>query len=147
MIPKRLYYSASLFFVFVLPSVVVGYFVLPGLSISNLLIFIASITILGSIWDIWAARHGKRDPIWLWQFNFRETIGIKIFDLPIEEYLFYVFSSIYVIFLWEGIKLWQATQSVFMFLLLSFSGVWSVLAIGVPYFIRAKDDKLSSNSR
>ena len=142
MIPKRFYYAISLFFVFVLPSIVVGLFVLPSISMGNLLIFVISITVLGSAWDIWAARHGKRDSVWLWQFNFRETIGVKVLDLPIEEYLFYVCSSVYVVFLWEGIKFGQAAQSIFIFWLLSFAGVWSVLAIAVPYLLRSRRDRL-----
>jgi lycopene cyclase domain-containing protein len=114
----------------------------PNIKISHLLIFVASITVLGSLWDIWAARHGKQDAVWLWQFNFHETIGIKVFDLPIEEYLFYICSSVYVVFLWEGIKFGQATESMLMLLLLAFAGVWSALAIGVPYLLRSKGDRV-----
>lgn len=67
------------------------------------------------------ARHGRRDPIWLWQFNFKDTLGIKLFDLPIEEYLFYIASSVYIILIWEGIRYALETGSLLMYILLHLS--------------------------
>jgi|SRR3989344_9412597 len=138
---KRFYYSLSLILVFILPALIAGYFIFDRIPLINFLVFIVGITILGSIWDIWATRHGKRDPIWLWQFNFKDTLGIKLFDLPIEEYIFYVVSSVYIIFIWEGIKFALETKSIAMYVLLPFLGVWSLLAILIPYLLRVKNDK------
>ena len=139
---KRYYYIISLLFVFVLPMLVEAYFVADKIFTWDLVAFVTGITILGSIWDIWATRHGKRDPIWLWQFNFRDTIGIKLFDLPIEEYLFYIASSLYIVFTWEGIKYASSTGNPFAYLLLSGLGTWTLIAILVPYKMRVKNDKL-----
>jgi len=99
------------------------------------------ITIVGSIWDIWATRHGNKDPIWLWQFNHKETIGKKVFDVPIEEYLFYLATSVYVIFTWESIRLVSEEGNLLMFIVLPFCAVWSLFFIGIPYFFgfRNKD--------
>jgi lycopene cyclase domain-containing protein len=142
MIKPRFYYLTSLLFVFILPACAVAYFVFDRIPLPNLITFIVGITVLGSVWDIWATRHGGRDPIWLWQFNFKDTLGIKLFDLPIEEYLFYIASSVYVILIWEGIKYALETGSLLMYILLPFVGVWSLLLILVPYMICAKGDKL-----
>jgi lycopene cyclase domain-containing protein len=139
---KRFYYLLSLLFVFIIPTSIQAYFVLDRIPIINLVVFITAITFLGSIWDIWATRHGRRDPIWLWQFNYRETLGIKIFDLPIEEYLFYITSSTYIVFVWEGIKFALETHNIAMYFILPCLSVWSLLAIFVLYFIKAKNDKL-----
>lgn len=142
MIKPKFYYLISLLFVFVIPASITAYFVVDRIPMINLLTFVAGITILGSIWDIWATRHGKKDPIWLWQFNFKDTLGIKLFDLPIEEYIFYVTSSLYIVFIWEGIKYALETNSIFMYILIPFLGLWSLLFILMPYLIRVKGDKL-----
>ncbi|OHA63395.1 MAG: hypothetical protein A3E07_02390 [Candidatus Wildermuthbacteria bacterium RIFCSPHIGHO2_12_FULL_45_9] len=136
---SNFYCIISLTFVFGLPAVIQGYFVFDRISIPNLLTFVVGITVIGSIWDIWATKHGKRDPVWLWQFNFRYTLGLKLFDLPIEEYLFYVASSVYVIFVWEGIKFALETGNLFMYFLLPFLGIWSFLAVVIPYLIKVKE--------
>src|SRR3989344_6438982 len=98
---KRFYYLITLTFVFIIPAIVAGLFLSKHISVEPLIPFIFAVTILGSIWDIWATRHSKKDRVWIWQFNNKETLGLKIFGLPIEEYLFYVVSSVYVVFMWE----------------------------------------------
>ena len=142
MIKPKFYYLISLLFVFVIPASAAAHFVIDRIPMINLLTFVAGITILGSIWDIWATRHGKKDPIWLWQFNFKDTLGVKLFGLPIEEYIFYIASSLYIVFIWEDIKYALETNSIFMYILVPFLGVWSSLFILVPYLIHVKDDKL-----
>ncbi len=142
MIKPRFYYLISLLLVFIIPAGVAGYFVLARIPMFNLLTFVVSITILGSIWDIWATRHGKKDPIWLWQFNFKDTLGIRLFGLPVEEYVFYVVSSLYIVFMWEGIKYALETDSLLTYILLPFLGIWSLLFLLIPYVMRVKGDKL-----
>lgn len=119
-----------------------AYFVISRIALRDLLVFVIGITVLGSIWDIWATRHGKRDPIWLWQFNFHETMGIKLFDLPIEEYIFYITSSLYIVFTWEGIKYASSTANPLMYLLLFSVSTWTLIAVLIPYKIRVKNDRL-----
>lgn len=135
---KKYSYLFSLFATFIIPTVIISFFVFNRINIFNLLTFVLGITILGSIWDIWATKHGKKDRTWLWQFNYKETVGIKIFDLPIEEYIFYIGSSTYIIFIWEGIKLAKELQDIKMFVLLPFLGVWTSLIIGLSYYITNK---------
>ena len=136
--PKKFYYSASLIVVFVVPALVELYFVLHRIPLFNLITFIVGITILGSAWDIWATRHGRRDRIWLWQFNTRETLGIRLLDLPAEEYLFYVASSLYVVLTWEGIRFALETHNPFMYFLLSFAGIWTILGVLTSFKLAAR---------
>ena len=98
----RFAYVFSLLGIFVIPSLCLFYFVSDQIVYEHLVILILSVTILGFIWDVWAAKHGASDTLWLWQFNKKNTIGVKIFDLPVEEILFYTFSSFYLIVLWGG---------------------------------------------
>lgn len=138
---SKYYYLTSLIVVFLLPALVVGYFVINRIPLVNLMTFILGITLLGGIWDVWATKHDQRDTIWLWQFNLKNTLGIKLFNLPIEEFLFYIASSLYIIFIWEGIKYALESQNLLMYLLLPFAGVWSLLCILIPYLQKAKDGK------
>lgn len=138
---KRFYYLLTLLFVFCIPSVFAGFFLSNYISLSALIPFIITVTIIGSIWDVWATRHSKRDCVWLWQFNKRQTIGIKFLGLPIEEYLFYTASSVYVIFMWEGIKLMVLHNTLQIYSVVLLLSIWTVIAIGIPYIFAPKKDK------
>jgi lycopene cyclase domain-containing protein len=121
---------------------IIGSFILERINLGNLVSFILGITIIGSIWDIWATKHGKRDRVWLWQFNYADMLGVRFFGLPIEEYLFYVSTSAYIIFIWEGIRLASESRDPQIFNILGIVGVWSLVFIVLPYLIRPKKDKI-----
>lgn len=138
---KKFNYLITLTTVFVLPTIAAGFFLSEFISLKTLAPFIFTVTIIGSIWDVWAARLGKHDRVWLWQFNSRNTIRIKLLGLPIEEYLFYVVSSVYMIFMWEGIKLIVTTHSFAAYSLVLILGTWTLLAILIPYWFAPKGDR------
>lgn len=139
---QRFYYLGSLFIVFIIPAVVIAPFILVQIPLINFLLFAIGILVLGSIWDIWATRHGKSDTVWLWQFNRQDTMDITIFDLPIEEYLFYLSSSTYIIFIWEGIKLVLSTNNLTLAILIPSLSLWSLLGAMLPYWIKPKGDRI-----
>lgn len=138
---KRFHYLFSLLSVFVIPTFVAAYFLADVVLLEELIPFVILVTIIGSIWDVWAARHGARDNVWLWQFHSAQTLGIRVLDLPIEEYLFYVASSVYVIYMWEGIRLMLRTSDTLVFVVITALAGWTLLAIFVPYVFRAKGDR------
>src|SRR3989344_3641341 len=140
---RKLFYLLSLFLVFVIPTIVEGYFIFDRIDKLNLALFIGGILVIGSVWDVLATRHGKNDPVWLWQFNEKDILGVKFFDLPIEEYLFYVVSSVYVIFTWESFRFVSETGNPAMYAVLPFVAMWSLFFIGLPYVIKFRNkDKL-----
>lgn len=141
-IPRKLYYLLSLIFIFALPVIGAGIAMRSYISWTSLIIFILTIVFLGSIWDIWATRHGKRDSVWLWQFNFRDNLGIKIFGLPIEEYLFYVFASVYAVFIWEALGLALQTKDSSYYILVVSMGAWSLIFAILPYLFKKSGDRL-----
>jgi len=49
-------------------------------------------------WDIWATARGH------WGFNMDYITGIKIFNLPVEEALFFIIIPFCAIFTWETVK-------------------------------------------
>lgn len=107
----------------------------------ELIPFIVLVTIIGSIWDVWATRHGKRDRVWLWQFHRSQTLGVRFLGLPIEEYLFYVASSVYIIYMWEGIKLMVAGGDMHVYFVIFGLAAWTLLSILFPYFFGKKGDR------
>lgn len=101
---RRYYYLLTLTFVFCIPTIIAAVLLQDVIALRELVPFVVLVTIIGSIWDVWATRHGKRDRVWLWQFHQSQTLGHRFLGLPIEEYLFYTASSIYIIYMWEGLK-------------------------------------------
>lgn len=138
---KRFYYLITLTFVFCIPTVAAGFFLMDFISIATLIPFILLILVMGSIWDVWATRHGRKDRIWIWHFNHSETLGFKFLGLPIEEYLFYVVSSVYVVFMWEGIKLTTTNNTMMPYVLVISMGVWTLISITIPYLLAPRGDK------
>lgn len=141
---KKFYYLLTLLFVFCIPTIIAGFFLSDYISLRALVPFVITVTVIGSIWDLWATRHGKKDCVWLWQFNKKQTLGFRIFGLPLEEYLFYTASSVYVIFMWEGIKLMTLHNTFQMYLLVMLLSGWTIVAIGIPYAFAPKRDKFTN---
>ena len=129
--------------VFVIPAIIEGIFVYNRIPLNQFVVFVIGLIILGSIWGIFATRHGKRDSVWLWQFNLEDTLGFRIFDLPVEEYVFYIASGTYIVLTWEVIKFTLESNNVILFILLPFCAIWSALFATIPYLIlKNKNDKI-----
>ena len=139
---KRFYYLTTLIFVFCIPAAASYFFLKEHVSIGALIPFIVLITIMGSIWDVWATRHSKKDRVWLWQFNHSDTLGIKFLGLPIEEYLLYVTSGTYVVFMWEGMKLIRNQGLTEAYIMVGGMAVWTFISITIPYIFSPKGDRL-----
>jgi lycopene cyclase domain-containing protein len=138
---KKFHYLQTLFFVFCIPTFASAAYLSSYISFNALIPFIILVAIIGSMWDVWATRHGKKDRIWLWQFNHRQTLGIRFLGLPIEEYLFYVASSLYVIFMWEGLKLMVKGTDTQVYFVIAGLSAWTLISILIPYFLGRKKDK------
>lgn len=135
-------YILSLTLVFIIPTILAGFVVLPHVSLLHLAVFVIKITIVAVLWDVWATRHGRKDPIWLWTFNRKATLGLYIFGLPIEEFLFYIFSSVYVIFLWEVIRLAIEMNNLYYYFAFPALALWTGVSIYVPFMLTSKHDMI-----
>ncbi len=120
--------------IFAIPAIVEAIFMRGHTSYHDLIIFMIGVTLLGSFWDIMSTRHGRRDPIWLWQFNFSDMLGIKILGLPIEEYLFYIISSSCIIMTWESIRYVSVTHDMTMRTVLFLMCFWSLGCLCLQYY-------------
>ncbi len=63
-----------------------------------LLASVAGVSIVYWMWDLIAAARGH------WSFNPHYIIGIWIFHLPLEEFLFFPVVGFVSIFVWESVK-------------------------------------------
>lgn len=138
---RKFSYLLTLTFVFILPTLASYYFLRDHIDLQALFPFIVLVTVIGSIWDVWATRHGKRDRVWLWQFNRKQTIGARFLGLPIEEYLFYVASSVYVIFMWEGLQLMVAGAESYVYFTIGGLAGWTLISIAFPYLFHKRGER------
>ncbi len=130
---QRYTYTISLLSIFLLPTLIAWWHVRTQIDYVIFALFITHVTILGSIWDIWASRHGSRDRLWIWQFSTHHTLGIRIFDVPIEEYVFYTTTSAYVVLLWEAMKYGHSTGDINSLILLFCLALWSCACMIASY--------------
>ena len=56
------------------------------------------------VWDIWFTQLG------VWSFNPKYLLGIYLFNLPVEEWLFFVTIPYACTFLYECIRCWFSTK-------------------------------------
>ncbi len=50
------------------------------------------------LWDVMAASRGH------WSFNEKYIIGFRVFNLPVEEILFFIIIPFCALFTWEVVK-------------------------------------------
>ena len=67
-------------------------------NIKSLILSISLIVLIFGLWDIFATHRGH------WEFNPQGLFGLKIVNLPIEEWLFFVIIPFCCIFTWEAIN-------------------------------------------
>lgn len=67
-------------------------------NLSSLLRSIGLIVIIYGAWDVFAAWRGH------WSFNPQGICGIKIINLPVEEWFFFMVIPFCCIFTWEVLK-------------------------------------------
>lgn len=131
---KQPVYLYSLLAIFIIPTFIFVYLLLGKISIVNVLILAVIISILGSIWDVWGTKHGTKDIFWLWTFNEKYLVGVRVFDVPIEEYLLFFFGTTFIVTLWETINIWITTPSDFNPLIIAVLFSWTVAAVVLPKF-------------
>lgn len=67
-------------------------------DIKKALLSVTLVSIPWLIWDIWATQRGH------WAFNYNYNLGIKIINLPFEEYLFFLVVPYACLFLWATFR-------------------------------------------
>lgn len=94
-----------------LPAAVLAFFVLDTLNLRNIFLITLIALFVGGIFDIWATRQGKRDKFFIWEYNSRPILGIKLFGVPIEDYvLFMILTPLFIIVTWEFLKKFVANK-------------------------------------
>lgn len=137
---KKYSYILSLFFVFFLPTAYLWSALSIKIPPAQLMAFLGFVTIVGSVYDVWAARHGKSDTHWLWSFNGANTLGFRVLDLPVEEILFYTLSALYIIVTWEAAGIGYATSSYEYLGALVGAALWTVGCITGSFLLVGYDE-------
>ena len=138
---RRFNFLRGLLTIFILPGAVALYTVRDSINFKNFVILLVGLTILMAIWDIWSTRHGKKDKVWLWQYHKGDTLGIMIYNLPLEEYFLYSSAGFWIIPNWELLRLASANPESGAATLLMALAVWTLLAVSLPFLFRPKGDR------
>ena len=101
---KKLYYTLAYLLLLGLPSWVFLNYV--NLNIKVVIITVIVVMIVGASFDIWAVKQGRKDKFFIWEYNKNSIIGVKIFGVPIEDYVFFlILTPIFIISLYKFIEL------------------------------------------
>lgn len=101
---KKFYWISIYILLLGIPSLIFSRFIL--IDKKSLLFTIFASIVVGYLVEIWAVRHGKKDRVFVWEYNSRSNLGIKIFDIPIEDSIvFLILTPIFIIYFYEFIKL------------------------------------------
>jgi lycopene cyclase domain-containing protein len=63
-----------------------------------------AITITGLVFIVWDHFFTEMG---VWEFNPKYVIGLEIFSLPLEEWLFFIIIPFACVFIYENIKVWK----------------------------------------
>lgn len=103
---RRFYYSLAYLILLGIPAAILGYTVRSTINFSALILLIFVSLIVGGIFDIWAVRQGKRDNFFIWEYNSKSIIGFKIYGVPVEDFVFFLFfTPCFIVVVYEGIRL------------------------------------------
>ncbi|MCB0430163.1 MAG: lycopene cyclase domain-containing protein [Flavobacteriales bacterium] len=84
-------------------------------------------------WDVWFTRQGY------WSFNPSYVIGVNLFGLPVEEWLFFLAIPYCMIFVWEVLHHYfptpvsLATERLITIMLLFISAIFCLMNTAHPY--------------
>ncbi|OGC45247.1 hypothetical protein A2V49_01445 [candidate division WWE3 bacterium RBG_19FT_COMBO_34_6] len=136
---KKYFYSLAYIILLGLPAVLLGFFVKDLLFPIPLLIVILICLFIGGIFDIWAVRQNTKDKFFIWEYNSESIIGIKVFGVPLEDYvLFLVLTPIFIIIIWEMVQKIFLTDSLLQAAFLLFGIIITVISYRLAYKIAKK---------
>lgn len=141
---QRYYFLLTLAVIFGLPTLVAAIMLRNTVSWPELIPFMVLITVIGSTWDIWSAGRGSKDLVWLWQYKNQETLGYRFLGVPIEEYLFFLLSSVYSVYMWEGMnRMVVDHHDRAVWIVAPLVTTWTLVAILIPYILGRTRDSIS----
>ena len=100
---KKLYYTLLYCVLLGIPSFVISRFVTANIKALSATIFVS--IIIGQVLELWAVRHGKKDKSFVWDYSYEFTLGPKIFDVPIEDFvIFLILTPVFIVYFYEWVK-------------------------------------------
>ncbi len=100
---RKFYYSFFYILLLGVPSYMMSRVV--SVNTKALLFTVLAAIVSGQILEVWAVRHGKKDRSFVWEYSSKFTLGPKIFDVPIEDFiLFLILTPIFIVYSYEFIS-------------------------------------------
>lgn len=100
---KKIYYTIFYIAILGVPALILSNFV--TVNTKSLIYTICASIFVGQILEVWAVRHGKKDKSFVWEYSSKFTLGPKIFDVPIEDFIiFLILTPIFIVYFYEFAK-------------------------------------------
>lgn len=102
---NRFLYSFAYLVLLGIPSVILTYLLIGEINIKALFIVLLITLSIGGVFDIWATRQGRNDKFFIWEYNPNSILGFKIYGVPVEDYIFFLFlTPVFIISIYEAAK-------------------------------------------
>lgn len=102
---QRFYYSAAYLLLLGVPALMISGVIKNHIDFRAVFVTTLLTIMVGGIFDIWAVRQSRKDKFFIWEYNKKSIIGVKVFGVPIEDYVFFlVLTPIFIIALYEGVR-------------------------------------------
>ncbi len=76
-----------------------------NINFNALVLTVISAIIVGTLIEVNAVRHGKKDKVFVYQYNSKFTLGPKVLGTPIEDsVIFLIFTPIFLVLVYEFIS-------------------------------------------
>ncbi len=106
MIKRKYSYLLAYIILLVTPTILLFGFVKDTVNFKALLATEVMCFLLAGVFDYWGTRHGKKDKFYVWEYDDRSILGIKVFGLPIEDIIFFLgMMPITGVFIYEAAKI------------------------------------------
>lgn len=106
MVKRKYSYLLAYIILLVVPLFILFGIVKDVINFKAVLATVVAAMFLGGIFDVWGTRHGKKDKFYIWEYDDRSILGIKVFGLPIEDCVFFLgLMPVLGIFIYEAAKI------------------------------------------
>jgi len=94
-------YLWALIGILAVPTLIMYFYLRESIILGNMIFILAVLGCAGVAADIWATKQNKKDKTWIWEFNTKNIVSLKILGHPAEEYVYFLLFIPYIILFWE----------------------------------------------
>lgn len=125
-----------------IPASIVTFFVSDLININALTIVIMLALLVGGILEVWAVKQGKKDKFYIWEYNNKTTLNLKILGIAVEDLiLFLILTPFFCISMWEFVKRYVDLNRIDLKLFIPFSLISICIIYGLVFRITDASNK------